>query len=120
MPNTPEHKADMFTLSRERIAQGKPSWKERLDFTSIWHNEEVPLKERISEIVAIVKRSNWYKNQTDGDAYASGESLSSLIEELERTLDDEDDEDEVADTFNFIWDRIYDFADYDRIWLNTF
>lgn len=79
-------------------------WKEQIDLHEPLTNDGLSFTERRDTIVARIKASCWFAND-DGD-------LSILLEDIAATENEDD--------FNDVWDDIYDLADTDRVWLNSF
>ncbi len=115
MPATPEHKGDMHLLARQRVREGRPVWADKIELKDL-----VPLGDDYSEdydfvtfrdaIVARLRGSKWYARKATGDEEDS--DFAYLIEELAET--------DTRDYFDTVMDAVYDEADYDRVWLNTF
>ncbi len=105
MPATPEHKAAVHQLARERVNAGRPVWAHTIDLSHVFHNEAMSFIERRDAIVRIVRASRWVKA---ADEFSD---LTEAVEELSDTAD-------LAE-FNLVWDAIYDLADYDRVWIIT-
>ena len=105
MPDTAEHRADMFRLSRERIAAGKPSWEHRVSLEDIFHNEELTFEEKRDGIIRRIRATAWFKGCHQDD------DLVYLVEELAETED--------ATSFDSLWSDLYDIADADRVWIAT-
>jgi hypothetical protein len=106
MPNTAEHKADMFQLAMERRAAGKPVWAHKIRLADVWRNENMTFEERRDVIVRRIRATTWFKSYDEFD------DLPQFVEEL---ADAED-----TDAFNSAWDCIYDIADADRVWIAIF
>jgi hypothetical protein len=106
MPDTPEHRADMHALARERRAQGLPEWEDgEVYLGDFWHNDDVPFEEKRDRFVQRVKDSGWLKRGDQAD-------------ELECLLDEIGDTETVSD-FDWVFSAIYNIADYDRVWFET-
>ena len=106
MPDTVENRVECFKAADELRKQGKPIWTYTLNFSDVFHNDNLEFEEKLERIVNIIKRSRWYLNQ---DGYSE---LHYLIDDLADSVDE--------DEFNEYWDNLYDLADYDRVWINTF
>ena len=106
MPNTPEHKADMYRLSRERIAAGKPSWAHKLNLADVFRNDDLSFEQKRDAIVRRIRATTWFKGYDESD------DLPQFVEELAGAAD--------AAEFDGPWDCIYDIADADRVWIATF
>lgn len=106
MPDTVEHRVEMFQVTQERLKAGKPVWDRHVNLAGVFRNEETTFEEKRDTIVEVLRNSSWMKSQDEGD-----DELSQAIEEL----GDADNE----DWFNAVWDAIYDLADADRVWIST-
>lgn len=103
MPDTVEHRVEMFRLAQERRNGGRPIWDRRIDLSDVFHNEEMTFEQRRNAIVARLRASAWLKGRADG--------LTDLVDELADTAD--------GDEFDGPWDEIYDYADVERVWIAT-
>ena len=81
-----------------------PVWHEKIMLGDLFHNEDMSFEQRRDEIVRRLRASRWH----DGEDY----EVESIIEELAETEDE--------DAFDAVWDLVYDFADEDRVWIDTF
>jgi hypothetical protein len=106
MPDTAEHRADMYRLGQERRAAGKPSWEHKINLADVFHNDDLTFEQKRDTIVARLRATTWFKQYDEYD------DLPQFVEELA------DAEDKYA--FNSPWDCIYDIADADRVWIATF
>lgn len=106
MPNTPDHKAEMYRLAQERRKAGKPSWEHKINLADVFHNDSLTFEERRDAIVRRIRETAWFKG------YGEFDSLPQLVEELADT--------ENASEFDGPWEWIYDIADADRVWIATF
>jgi hypothetical protein len=104
MPDTVEHRVEMYQLAQERRAAGKPVWDRRVDVSAVFRNEELAYEERRDAIVEIIRNSPWFKQYDEDD------DLPQFVEELADAGEDE---------FRYPWDAIYDIADADRVWIAT-
>lgn len=105
MPDTVEHRVEMYRLAQERRAAGKPAWDRKVKLGAVFHNEELTFEERRDAIVKIIRDSPWFKDYDEGD------ELPQYVEELADAAD--------ADEFDSTWDAVYDIADADRVWIET-
>lgn len=105
MPNTPEHKADMYALARQRQAAGLPVWDRKISLADVFHNEAMTFEQRRDAIVKRLRASAWLAGRDESD------ELVCAVNEL---ADAED-----GDEFDGPWDLIYDIADEDRVWIGT-
>jgi hypothetical protein len=107
MPDTPDHRADMHRLVQERRGQGLPPWeKTKVRLKDFWNEEDMPFKEKRDRFVQRVKASGWLEKSEQA------EELECLLGEIGDT--------ETVDDFDWVLGLIYDIADYDRIWIETF
>jgi hypothetical protein len=105
MPDTVDHRVDMFHLAEARRRSGRPIWDHKLNLADVFHNEEMTFEERRDAIARRVRTSAWLRNRDNSDP------LPYLIDELADTAD--------AGEFDEVWDVIYDYADADRVWIAT-
>jgi hypothetical protein len=105
MTDSPDHRAEVFSLAQARHRAGRPVWKYTVQLAPVFHDETLTFEERRDQIVGILRRSQWFKSREDGGA----------VHEYVDALADADDVDE----FDAYWDELYDEADYDRAWLVT-
>lgn len=83
------------------------NWNLTVDLKNVWSKENFGSpKEHIAAIVKVLENSNWLAMTSDK------EELSYLFSELKDA--------ETYSDFDHWWDRVYDLADYDRVWLGTF
>lgn len=83
-----------------------PYWGDTIDLADIFHNEDMPFEEKRDEIVKRIKDSKWLSYT---DWYYE---LLDVVKELEVSPTIED--------FDFHWQTVYDYADIDRVWIDTF
>src|SRR5271166_3314801 len=102
MPDTAEHRADMYRLAQERRAAGKPSWAHHLKLADVFHNDDLTFEEKRDAIVRRIRASAWFKKYDEFD------DLPMFVEELAEA--------EGNGSFNSVWSEIYDIADADRVW----
>jgi len=105
MPRTAEHLVDCHRAAATLRSQGRPIWAHTIDFSSVFHNDDLTFTEKRDQIVAILRRSAWFTAEDE---------WSELHEIVENIADSED-----ADEFDNWWDELYDRADYDRVWIKT-
>ena len=80
-------------------------WTHQIDLSSIWRNDDLTFEEKRDQIVAEFRASPFI---ADGE---NGMELSILVDELAE-MDTEED-------FNYVWDTIYDMADFNKwLWIN--
>ena len=105
MPDTAEHRADMYRLGQERRAAGKPSWEHTLRLADVFHNDDLTFEQKRDAIVRRIRATTWFKQYDEFD------DLPAFVEELAGTEDNAE--------FNAVWSEIYDVADADRVWIET-
>jgi hypothetical protein len=105
MPDTAEHRADMYRLATERRAAGLPIWDGTLRLADVFHNDNLTFEQKRDAIVQRVRATAWFKGKDESD------DLVYLVEELAETEDNA--------SFNLLWSDLYDFADADRVWIET-
>jgi hypothetical protein len=80
-------------------------WNHKLQLGDVFHNEALTIEQKRNEIVHRIKVSNFYDEENDGE-------LWEIVDELSGVQD--------VDEFDAVWDRFYDWADYARVWVETF
>lgn len=105
MPATPEHKAAVHRLARERVNAGRPVWAHTIDLRHVFHNDEMPFAAWRDSVVRIIRASKWVKG---------ADEFGKLVEAVDGLAHAED-----AEEFNGWLDELYDLADYDRVWITT-
>jgi hypothetical protein len=105
MPDSVEHRVEMFRLARERLAAGLPVWDKTLDMRDVFHNDAITFEERRDAIVRRLRSSAWLKGRDEFDR---------LVEVVDNLADAED-----TTEFNGWWSELYDLADYERVWIKT-
>lgn len=106
MPDTPDHRVEMYKLASGRSRRGLPVWAETINVGDVFHNEELTFEERRFAIVARIQASKWYKREN--------KECGELVYVLDDLASAEDE-----DEFDSAWDEIYDLADYARVWIHT-
>jgi hypothetical protein len=104
MPDTPEHRADMHALARDRQRRGLPVWDRKIDLKGILHNDELTFEQRRDEVARRLRASGWLENRDD--------RLTWYVSELAGAVD--------ATNFDLWFSGIYDIADEERVWIATF
>lgn len=79
-------------------------WKMTISLRDVFHNEEMTFRQRRDAIVARLFKSPWLEDADD--------DLQSAVEELADSTCPAD--------FDIVWAAIYDMADHDRVWIETF
>jgi hypothetical protein len=80
-------------------------WQHKLQLGDVFHNDALTIAQKRDEIVHRIKVSNFYDEDHDGE-------LVDIIDELSGI--------ETVDEFDWVWDRFYDWADFNRVWVETF
>lgn len=84
-----------------------PVWRKTVDVKDIWTNfSTMPFEEARDEVVRRVEESGWPGNTLDAD------TLDNAIQGLKTA--------QGTPEFNAWWDVLYDIADVDRVWIETF
>lgn len=84
-------------------------WKAKLRIGDVFHNDGLSFEQRRD---AIVRRFRALLQAGDVSQDSFGLSISELVDELAET--------ENPDEFDWVWDEIYDWADTERVWIETF
>jgi hypothetical protein len=106
MPDTPEHRANMFRLGQQRRAEGKPMWDRTIDVSDVFHNKDLTFEANRDAIVKRLRESSWLKQANKFGPLAW---VVDNLAEAENTSE-----------FNDWWYQLYDHADYDRVHISTF
>ena len=80
-------------------------WRHIVDVSQVFHEESMTYEGRRDRIVTQLRKL------ADKMGGADADLLSDLLDDLEGA----DNEDE----FDSFWDEIYDWADDNRVWINT-
>jgi hypothetical protein len=105
MPDTADHRADMYRLGTERRAAGLPVWDGTLRLADVFHNGGLTFEQKRDAIVRRIRGTAWFKGYDESD------DLPQFVEELAGAEDNA--------SFNEVWSGIYDIADADRVWIET-
>lgn len=105
MPDTAEHRADMYALAQERRKAGKSSWDGTLRLADVFHNDDLTFEQKRDATVRRIRATAWFKGYDEFD------DLPMFVEELSDAAD--------TDAFDAAWDCVYDIADADRVWIET-
>jgi hypothetical protein len=106
MPDTAQHRADMYALAQARRKAGKPSWAHKINLADVFRNDGLTFTQKRDAIVSRIRATTWFKDCDERD------SLPMFVEEMADTQDTRD--------FDAVWSEIYDIADADRVWIATF
>ncbi len=95
----------MFVIAQQRRDAGKPVWDRKISLGDVFHNDEMTFTERRDAIVARIKGSGWMK------LHEHDSEFETILEQMS-SMDDPDD-------FDYWWDELYDYADDERVWIDT-
>jgi len=84
------------------------NWKHQLNIAHIFHNDDLTIAERASNISLTIKSRPWYD-----DVNYNGE-LEDLLDELT----DAGKEDNIP-MFDAVWDAIYDIFNAHKVWVTA-
>lgn len=83
------------------------TWLIKIDVKDVWSGfQETGLEASVKEIVARIKKSGWRELTPYPDTF------DQLLADLEAST--------CLDELNGWWDELYDLADSDRVWIETF
>ena len=83
-----------------------PVWNLTVKLSPLWHDESVTFPSRRDGIVKIIGESGWRGMTNDVDEF------NSLLEELSVAYSPKQ--------FDHVFRYLYDLADSDRVWIETF
>lgn len=78
-------------------------WAHTIRLGYIFHNDSMTFIQRRDAIVSIIKKSEWVNGNDE---------LADCMDRLEQSQDEEE--------FDQYWDELYDYADLDSVWIDTF
>ncbi len=78
-------------------------WKHRLNLGDVFHDESRTFEQRRDEIVRRIKAARWYDENDN--------TLWYIVDQLADTEDPDD--------FDDPWSDFYDWADAERVWVDT-
>lgn len=81
-------------------------WKYKLRVGDVFHDDEKSLAEKGQVIAARIKAAPFWEGNRD--------ELEPLVDELVDAADAEDEH-----WFDLVWDAFYDWADAERVWVET-
>ena len=81
-------------------------WKYTVDLKDVWRNWEIPFRDQRDQIIARIRESAWARETGDPVMFGF------LIRHLERA--------ENAQQFDAIFSAVYNLADDERVWIETF
>ena len=79
-------------------------WLHKLRLADVFHNDDLTLEQRRDEIVRRIKAAPFY-DEEDYDLFY-------IVDELADT--------DTAEWMDQVWDAFYDWADINRVWVETF
>lgn len=85
------------------------NWKAKLKLGDVFHSETMPFADRRDAIVARIRSAGWYKRAAADED--DGYEIQDIVDELAEA--------ETADAFDDVWSEFYDYADRERIWVET-
>lgn len=106
MPRTIDSIMDAHDTATARRKAGKPVWDRTVRIKHHLTREDASFEEIRDRVAGALRASTWVKSK---DPIKDGYGLLSAIEELEESVD--------AQEFDYFLDRVYDEADYDRVWI---
>lgn len=89
-------------------------WTHTVDVSVPWRDESLPLAEKTARIVAAFRRRFPEGCDVNDSAFA-GADLDDLLADLTDAAATDDPE-----AFDEVWSAIYDWADDNGVWINTF
>jgi len=104
MPDSVDHRVEMYQLARERRKAGKPVWSETVKVGDIFHNPELSFEQQRDQVCFRFRQSRWMRRAPEC------EPIHEYIDELGDTEDQQE--------FNEVFQSVYDEADYARIWID--
>lgn len=81
-----------------------PQWSIRVELGDVFHDDDMPWAEKRSRICARIEAAT-SRCMPDWD-------LEEIIEEIHASQN--------PDEFDLVWDRFYDWADRNRVWVDPF
>ena len=79
-------------------------WAHKLQLGDVFRNEGMAFEQQRDAIVGRIKRARFYSEDDH--------ELAEIVAELTDV--------ENVDEFDWVWDRFYDWADANRVWVDTF
>lgn len=80
-----------------------PVWYKTINLADVFHNDALTYEAKRDEIVKRVRESGWF-TEYDYD-------LVDLVNMLAEAPTEND--------FDYFWNELYDYADLDRVWIET-
>ncbi len=101
------------------------TWRETINVSAPWRDDSLDIFQKATAICEIFKSSKWYS--TINEVAESGgvdqaieefgeDQIHAWVEEMEFLIEDKE---LTISLFNYRWDRMYDYADRDRVWVNV-
>jgi Zn-dependent M32 family carboxypeptidase len=88
------------------------NWKFKIDVSEIWqkYEDDNDFESFISELIPALKaKQDEVTEKVDEDEAMDYEDM---LNDLEGTTDE--------DEFDFVWQQLYDWADFNKVWIATF
>ncbi|MEE9125395.1 MAG: hypothetical protein V3U14_13030 [candidate division NC10 bacterium] len=83
-----------------------PQWKHKIDLSDIFNDEDRTFLQCRDAIVTVLRADTWLAARFDDD-----DELYGIVDELNDT--------DTEEWFNSAWNAFYDWADGERLWVNT-
>lgn len=103
-------------IAAERRARGQAPWSGSFSVADIFHDDDMPMVDKITEVVRRIKAAPFFDTEDD--------ELVEIVEEMEWIAEGANQRssyDELADEFDCVWDGFYDWCDLNgRVWVETF
>lgn len=128
MPRTVEHIVDCHQAAASLRAAGKPIWKRTIDIKAIIHEDqdnETPehirdVANRIARLLRATIPASFLDDRSDDCYY----DLLEVVEQMEECTiaalaEDKNNGVEAVEILNDWLEVIYDWADYNRVWLGN-
>lgn len=81
-------------------------WRERIELGNVFHDDSMEFNQRRDTIIDRIRKSRWFTSSSDESF------LTNIVDELANTQSEQE--------FNYVWNDVYDQADLDRVWIETF
>lgn len=124
MPRTLESLVENHRVARERIAHGLPVWSRKINIKAILRRDQDNGSEAhaasVANEIAALLRASIPAAELDIASDSYDESLAEIVEGMEQlradTYSDDPSYSALKDLNNML-DRLYDWADQERVWL---
>ena len=67
MPDTADHRADMYALGQQRLKAGKPMWESKISVADVFHSDAMTFTEIRDAVVRRLRASAWFKSKDEYD-----------------------------------------------------